>query len=78
MRKKSRMPTVDEIMTISLAAELLGVTKQAAHQMAKDGRLESWKIPSAGSQDPVVVRRADVERMKPTMQTVADVLRAVG
>lgn len=69
------LPELEGIVTISLAAEMLGVSRQTAHQMAADRRLAAWRIPSAGRDWPVVVKRRDVEMMMPRVQPVVDLSR---
>lgn len=77
------MTIIDELpelagwMTISLAAEKLGVSRQAAHKMVKSGRLMAWRVPSAGEDRPLVVRDIDVEKMVKQRQEVVTVLSPV-
>jgi hypothetical protein len=63
MRQEEDLPLLKGYITISKAAEELQISRQAAHQMAKDGRLRAWRIASAGS-DPVVVATDQVAKLK--------------
>jgi len=49
------LPELDGKITISLAAEMLGVSRQTAHRMAKERQFDSWRVRSAGADRPVVV-----------------------
>lgn len=70
----SPLPVLTGFMTISRAAEVLGLTRQSVHDMTKLRKLRAWRIPSGGSQpDPVVVDSDQVLAMKATQAPVVDV-----
>lgn len=58
------LPDLPGYVTISLAAEMLGVSRQAAHGMAQSRRLKAWRVPSAGADRPVVVKLRDVKELQ--------------
>jgi hypothetical protein len=61
------LPDLEALMTISRAAVELGISRQAAHKMAKSGRIKAWRIPSAGNDRPLVVLTEDVLARKKEM-----------
>lgn len=56
------IPVLPGKITVSLAAERLELSRQTVHEMAKDGRLTAWRVPSA-AQDPVIVDEQQVTLM---------------
>ena len=58
------LPVLPDLITISLAAEMLGISRQAAHRMARDKRLKAWRLRSAGQDRPVVVDLKQVRELK--------------
>ena len=62
------LPELDGLITISAAAEIMGMSRQAAHRMAKARRIKAWRIRSAGSDRPVVVRESDAREMAAAMR----------
>jgi hypothetical protein len=70
---EDELPELPELITISLASVLMGVSRQAAHKMVRSGRLDAWRIRSAGSDRPLVVREKDVLEMKKSRHKVVTV-----
>lgn len=62
------LPELEGLITISAAAEIMGMSRQAAHRMAKSRRIAAWRIRSAGSDRPVVVRESDALAMAQAMR----------
>jgi excisionase family DNA binding protein len=60
----SDLPDLPGKITASLAAEMLGVSRQAVHRMAKDRKLTAWRVRSAGQDRPVVVDLEEVLEMQ--------------
>ena len=58
------LPDLPGFITVSLAAEILGVSRQAVHGMTRGRQLKAWRVPSAGNDRPVVVDKAEVLRLK--------------
>jgi excisionase family DNA binding protein len=69
-----KLPELPNLITISLAAELLEVSRQAAHKMVRSGRLKAWRVRSAGNDRPLVVLEKDVQVMMGERQRVVEVL----
>jgi excisionase family DNA binding protein len=67
------LPDLPGKITASLAAKMLGVSRQAVHRMAKDKRLRAWRVPSAGQDRPVVVDLAEVLEMQKKRKKVVTV-----
>ena len=61
--EKRELPELQGWMTISLAAEKLKMARQSAHRLVNLGRLDAWRIPSAGEDRPLVVREEDVLKL---------------
>jgi len=73
-KPKVEVTELDGLITISLAAVLLGVSRQGAHRMVDSGRLSAWRIRSAGNDRPLVVMEDEVMALREkTMQQVVDV-----
>jgi excisionase family DNA binding protein len=68
------LPVLPGYITISKAAELMRVTRQTAHQMTRDGRLRAWRVPSAGTADPVVVEESQARTLARQTQQVVTLL----
>lgn len=71
-QEREELPTLPGVITASLAAEMLGVSRQAAHRMAYDRRLRAWRVPSAGTESPVVF---DLEQVKAEARKRAAVVK---
>jgi hypothetical protein len=63
------------LITISLAAEMLGLSRQGTHKMARTGRLRAWQLESTGDEWPVVVLKEEVQEMAKKRQGVVEVLK---
>lgn len=72
---KEELPYLEGMITVSRAAEILGVTKQAVHQMAQNGRLKAWRVESASQDEPVVLLEEEVRKARTGTPAVVDVLR---
>ena len=59
-----KLPELKGMITITLVAEMLGVSRQAAHRMALTREFKAWRVPSAGTESPVVARLAEIEKLK--------------
>ncbi len=57
------LPELPEVIAISLAAELLGMSRQAVYKKVWCGNLKAWRLRSAGN-DHLVVREVDVLAMQ--------------
>jgi hypothetical protein len=68
------LPELPNLITISLAADMMEISRQAAHKMVRSGRLNAWRIRSAGSDRPLVVLETDVKEMMKSRQRVVTVL----
>jgi hypothetical protein len=75
---EDELPELPELITISLAAEWLEVSRQAAHKMVRSHRLKAWRIRSAGNDRPLVVLAADVQKMMKSRQKVVSVMTGAG
>lgn len=69
----NEVPELPELITISLAAERLELSRQAAHKMVRSGRLKAWRIRSAGNDRPLVVLESDVAKLMKSKQKVVEV-----
>jgi hypothetical protein len=70
------VPELPALITISLAAEMLGMSRQAVHKMTRTKpvpRLKAWRLRSAGNDRPLVVREFDVLAMKKPESDVVSV-----
>jgi len=55
----------DDLVTTSAAAEILGVSRQRAHQLVDVGQLDAMRVETARAKNGMLVfRRADVERLR--------------
>jgi predicted site-specific integrase-resolvase len=71
MSTEVEIPELADLITISLAAERLEISRQAAHKMTRSGRLKAWRIRSAGEDRPLVVLESEVtELMKKRTKVV--------
>jgi hypothetical protein len=71
------LPEVPNLITISLAADMLGISRQAVHKMTHtkpEPRLRAWRLRSAGNDRPLVVLESDVLAMKTPASEVISVL----
>lgn len=71
------LPDLPGVVSISLAAEMLEVSRQTAHQMVKSGQLKAWRVRSAGNDRPVVVDESDVKKMRRKRTRVVAVIPTV-
>lgn len=58
----SEVPMLPNLITISLAAQMLGMSRGGAHRLVKTKKLHAWRIPAVGNV-PLVVLRQDVEAL---------------
>jgi hypothetical protein len=65
------IPELPNLITISLAASIMGVSRQGAHKMVQSGKLRAWRIRSDGNDRPYVVLESEARAIKPDHAVVS-------
>ena len=55
---------MSDLVSSSVAAELIGVLRQRVHQLVAEGRLHALKVETGGNRTQLVFRRTEIERSK--------------
>jgi hypothetical protein len=53
-----------DLVSSSVAAKLIGVSRQRVHQLVAEGRLHALKVETSGDRTQLVFRRTEIERFK--------------
>ena len=62
---------MDQLLTVTQAADLLGIPRETLKSLIKRGKLEAMRMPptrTAPKGHRLLVRRADVEALRPTLR----------
>ena len=53
-----------DLVSSSVVAKLIGVSRQRVHQLVAEGRLRALKVETSGDRTQLVFRRTEIERFK--------------
>jgi hypothetical protein len=76
--EQRELPVLKDWITISRAAEMLGMSRQAAHKAIETNRITTAHTIESVGQDPIVVRRDEIEAMRGGAPETIEPLAGVG